>query len=173
MAGRCGRRPPWRRLVPLLVGAALAATLAAGCGESENETPTTTSEAAAVKVERVPRDRWSWARARFNEMCAGCHTLADARATGRRFNLDANAELNDQLVRETILGGGPGMPPFASSISYREYEQLTSYILAVAGRAENLESGWQYQIRLRREGEHERPQGWPASRWLKATRYNP
>jgi len=171
MAGRCGRRPPWRRPVPLLVCAALIAALGAGCGDSESEAPV--SDAKPVVLERVARDRWSYARARFREMCAGCHTLADARATGRRFNLDANPDVNDQFVRETILGGGPGMPPFASSISYREFEQLTSYILAVAGREENADTNWQYQIRLRRDGEHERPRGWPAQRWLTATRYNP
>ncbi len=151
--------------------AALAATLAAGCGDSEDQTPDRVAN--AVEIEHVPRDRWSWARARFNEMCAGCHTLADAGARGRRFDLDANPAINDQLVRETILGGGPGMPPFASSISYREWEQLTKYVLAVARREDATENGWQTQIRLRQEGEGERPPGWPDRRWLTATRYNP
>ncbi len=152
--------------------AALAATLAAGCGDSEDQTPDRVAN--AVEIEHVPRDRWSWARARFNEMCAGCHTLADAGARGRRFDLDANPAINDQLVRETILGGGPGMPPFASSISYREYEQLAAYILAVAGnRGVAPDDGWQWQIRFRQAGEHERPPGWPEKRWLSVPRYNP
>lgn len=168
MAGWC-RRLAGHRVV-LLAAGALAGTLVAGCGD-DGDAPT--GAARVVKVERVGRDRWAWARARFNEMCAGCHTLADARARGRRFNLDARADLNEELVRKTILGGGPGMPPFASSISYRELEQLTSYIMAVAKRQEGVDDYWQWQIRLRREGERDRPAGWPERRWLTVTRYNP
>ncbi len=172
MARRCGRRRPRRRVWPLLVAAALAGTLAVGCGDSADESPAQATN--TVEIQRVPRDRWSWARARFTEMCAGCHTLADAGATGRRFNLDNDPDVDPQLVRETILGGGPGMPPFASSISYREYEQLAAYILAVAGnRGVAPDDGWQWQIRFRQAGEHERPPGWPEKRWLSVPRYNP
>ena len=173
MAGRYGPRLLRRPARSLAAGTVLVAALAIGCGEDRADT-TPTQTTAAVKLERVPRDRWSYARARFREMCAGCHTLADAGATGRRYNLDAVPHLNEQLVRETILRGGPGMPAFSTSIAYREYEQLAAYILDVAERQElSEERGWQWQIHLRREGERDRPRGWPDPIYLRATRYNP
>src|ERR1044072_6608293 len=104
MTRRSGRRPPRRRAWSLALSALLAATLAAGCGDSANETaneePTTTAN--AVEVEHDPRDRWTYARAHFREMCEASHSLADAGTTWPRFNLDGDPEINDQLVRETI-----------------------------------------------------------------------
>src|ERR1044072_3519805 len=98
MTRRSGRRPPRRRAWSLALSALLAATLAAGCGDSANETANEepASTANAVEVERVPRDRWTYARARFREMCAGCHTLADAGATGPRFNQIGRASCRER-----------------------------------------------------------------------------
>jgi mono/diheme cytochrome c family protein len=181
MAGRCGaawaRRGAGRLAVLAVV--ALVGALGAGCGGSSSDSsssPASTTArdgGGAVKVEHVASDRWTYARARFKEMCAGCHTLADAGANGPRFDLDAAPDINDELIRDTILHGGPGMPPFASSISYREFEQLTAYILAVAGRDARTEDRWKWQIRLRQDGEVHRPKGWPPRRDLTVNRYDP
>jgi mono/diheme cytochrome c family protein len=176
MAGRCGHGRARRgaRLLTAAGLAALAAALAAGCGGSDASSPSTSSATTAtVQVEHLKRDRWTYARARFHEMCAGCHTLADAGASGRRFDLDEVPDLNEELVRGAILSGGPGMPPFASLISYKEYEELAAYVLAVAQRNEGGEDRWQWQIALRRAGEHDRPAGWPPRSSLTVPRYNP
>ena len=180
MVGLCGdvvtRRGAGWVVTAMLM--ALVAALAVGCGGSTSHPPPTSPSAhgravQAVQVQQVPRDRWTYARARFREMCAGCHTLANARATGSRFNLDAVPALNAELIQFTILHGGPGMPPFASSISYREFEQIASYIMTVAGRHAEAEDRWRWQIELRREGEAHRPAGWPPRRYLTVPRYNP
>ncbi len=101
-------------------------------------------------------DRWSYARARFREMCAGCHTLADAGTHGRRFDLDHVPTLTSDLIRHAIRDGEPGMPAWGDVLSRREFFELWSYIDAVAGRTEG-DTGWDWQIRLRMEGERWRP----------------
>jgi sulfite dehydrogenase len=145
-----------RRVAAVLVaGALLAASIAlvTACGGGGSST--TTRAASAVPVTQVSSDRWTWARARFREACAGCHTLADAGARGRRFNLDMNGPINSQLVRHAIRDGEPGMPAWGDVLSRREVEELAAYVMAVTkNEPENgREDGWHWQIKLRQEGE--------------------
>ena len=114
-----------------------AVTLAAGCGNSGDSGSTGATVASArrvVKVVPVKQDRWTYARARFREMCAGCHTLADARTTGRRYSLDASTPsgTEETHVRYAIASGEPGMPAWRDVLSEREYEELVAYIVAVS-----------------------------------------
>jgi mono/diheme cytochrome c family protein len=156
-----------RRTMALLLACLLvasAALLAAGCGNSgdaDSGSATSTVASAArrvVPVRRAAEDRWTYARARFNEICAGCHTLANAGATGRRFNLDRGGGIDETHVRSTIANGEPGMPRFKDVLSEREYEELVAYLVAVGGRGRGGgEDYWSRQIHLRIEGENWSP----------------
>jgi mono/diheme cytochrome c family protein len=145
-----------RRTTTLLVTAALAATVAllAACGGGSRST-TTTRSASNVAITQVASDRWTFARERFRETCAGCHTLADARAHGRRFNLDMSGPINTQLARHAIEQGEPGMPAWKGVLSRREFEELVAYVTSVSkNEGDNgREDGWHWQIKLRNDGE--------------------
>lgn len=156
-----GRRLRRGALLPLacLLAAAAAVALAAGCGGTD----TSDSGAPArkvVQVEHVARDRWTYARERFHEMCAGCHTLADARARGRRFNLDHDGDINEERARYAIANGEPGMPAWRDILSKREYEELVAYVSSVELK-QGGETNWHWQIMLRSEGERWSPEDTP------------
>ncbi|MFL5818350.1 MAG: c-type cytochrome [Conexibacter sp.] len=142
-----------------LLAAVAAIGLAAGCGNSgdagSGSTGTVASARRVVKVVRVKQDRWTYARARFNEMCAGCHTLADAGARGRRYNLDASPPeaVNETHVRSTLAEGEPGMPRWRDVLSEREFEELVAYVVAVARHSRGDEY-WHDQIMLRGEAQN-------------------
>jgi mono/diheme cytochrome c family protein len=149
-----------RRSAYLLLAVALAATvsLLAACGGGGKESSKSRS-VANLQVQQVARDRWTYARARFREMCAGCHTLRDAGAHGRRFDLDRGGGQAAPHVRFTIEEGEPGMPAWRDVLSRREKEELVAYVSAVARTDLGGETGWLWQIRLRAEGNHWRPPG--------------
>ncbi|HET6448138.1 MAG TPA: cytochrome c [Conexibacter sp.] len=154
-----GRRLRHGVLVPLacLLVALGAVVLAAGCGGADGSKTTTSRPVRkVVSVKHEPTDRWTYARARFNEMCAGCHTLADAGARGRRFNLDHSSGVDEAHVRYTIARGEPGMPDWEGVLSRREYEELVAYISTVAKGTEG-DDYWHRQIMLRGEGENWSP----------------
>jgi mono/diheme cytochrome c family protein len=149
--GRRLRRAVLLPLACLLVALGMVA-LATGCGGADEDRTTSTAARRVVQVKHEPKDRWTYARARFNEMCAGCHTLADAGATGRRFNLDHAVGVDETHTRFTLEQGEPGMPAWAGVLSSREFEELVAYVSTVAKRAEG-DDYWSRQIKLRGEGE--------------------
>ncbi|HKG03189.1 MAG TPA: cytochrome c [Conexibacter sp.] len=145
-------------LLPLacLLAAVAAIALATGCGNSGDAGSGSTGSTVAsarrvVKVVRVKQDRWTYARARFNEMCAGCHTLADAGARGRRFNLDVSVGVDETHVRSTMAEGEPGMPRWRDVLSEREFEEIAAYVVAVAKHSRG-DDYWSRQLALRGEG---------------------
>jgi mono/diheme cytochrome c family protein len=153
-------------LLPLacLIAAVAAIALATGCGDSDNADSGSAGSTVAtarkvVQVERVKQDRWTYARARFNEMCAGCHTLADAGARGRRYNLDhaAPTAVEETHVRFAISQGEPGMPAWREALSEREFEELVAYIVSVTRRTPG-DDYWQQQLALRGEAMGWRPE---------------
>jgi len=153
-----------RALLPLAcaLAAAAAVALAAGCGGAGGRSGSTSAQVRrVVQVERSnARDRWSYARERFREACAGCHTLADAGAHGPRFNLDHDGQISRDRARYAIEHGEPGMPAWRDVLSKREFHELVDYVSAVA-RAEGGETYWSWQIHLRDEGEKWRPEQGP------------
>lgn len=154
-----------RGVLPLacLLAAAAALALAAGCGSSGGGSSSTGASAPArkvVQVEHTGRDRWAYARARFRETCAGCHTLADAGAHGARFNLDRDGPITKDRARFAIEHGEPGMPAWKDVLSKREFHELVDYVSSVV-RREQGENYWQWQIHLRDEGERWRPEQGP------------
>jgi len=151
-------RLSWRRMLPLLaclLAALGTVALAAGCGNSgradSGSATSTVARTRVVRVKPVAQDRWTYARNRFNEMCAGCHTLADAGARGRRFNLDHSGGVDETHVRSTIAGGEPGMPAWKDTLSEREFEELVAYVSTVAKHSAGRDY-WHDQIMLRGEG---------------------
>jgi mono/diheme cytochrome c family protein len=152
--GRRLRRTALWPLACLLVTAATVA-LATGCGGADEDSgrPART----VVAVQHVARDRWTYARERFREMCGGCHTLADARTTGKRFDLDHTGDITEERARFAIGEGEPGMPAWRHSLSRREFEELVDYVSTV-DQATPGDDRWLWQIRLRTQGEEWRPE---------------
>ena len=75
-------------------------------------------------------------KALFKEMCAGCHTLADAGAHGPRVDLDAAlAPVTDRAaaVREALRDSN-AMPDWTKRLKPSELDALVSYVSTVAGR---------------------------------------
>jgi uncharacterized membrane protein len=66
--------------------------------------------------------------------CTGCHTLADAGATGTVGpNLDA-VKPSDALVVERVTNGEGGMPSFRSKLSDAQIQDVAAYVSSVAGK---------------------------------------
>jgi mono/diheme cytochrome c family protein len=144
-------------LLPLacLLAAVAALALAAGCGDSgdaDSGSSTVASARKVVKVEPVKQDRWTYARKIFNETCSGCHSLADAGATGWRYNLDRSSPggTEETHVRYAIANGEPGMPAWRDVLSEREYEELVAYVVAVSRHASGNDY-WHHQVARRGE----------------------
>lgn len=145
-----------RALLPLacLLAAAVAVALATGCGGAGGGSRSTSASASVrrvVQVEHVGRDRWAYARERFRETCAGCHTLADAGAHGPRFDLDRDGTITKDRARFAIEHGEPGMPAWRDVLSRREFYELADYVSSVA-RGGGGETYWLWQIHLREHG---------------------
>ncbi len=124
-----------------LVAGALAVALAGlgACGGSREPTTTT------ARVEAPKRDRWTHARGLFNEMCAGCHALADAGAGARggRSNLDelvigrieprARESVARAAMSEDPVKGLGFMPRWKGVLTDQDFDALVDYLVAVAG----------------------------------------
>jgi len=66
--------------------------------------------------------------------CKGCHTLADAGATGTVGpNLD-DAKPDEALVVERVTNGKGPMPPFKGQLSDKQIQDVAAYVSSVAGK---------------------------------------
>ena len=66
--------------------------------------------------------------------CSGCHTLADAGATGRVGpNLDA-AKPSAKLVRDRVENGLGVMPSFGAKLTATQIQAVAAYVAASAGK---------------------------------------
>jgi mono/diheme cytochrome c family protein len=66
--------------------------------------------------------------------CVGCHTLADAGATGTVGpNLD-DAKPPAALVVERVTNGKGPMPPFKGQLSDKQIQDVAAYVSSVAGK---------------------------------------
>jgi mono/diheme cytochrome c family protein len=67
--------------------------------------------------------------------CVGCHTLADAGATGTVGpNLDEAKPSHDLVVERVTNGKGP-MPPFKGQLSEKQIQDVAAYVSSVAGKS--------------------------------------
>jgi hypothetical protein len=143
---------------PLLVGPV-------GCGTSGSHDSHAggngLTAANAALVSQLHGYRPAKARSLFSELCAGCHTLADAGARGRRFNLDHVPGMKGPEVWDAVRSGGPGMPAWGEALSDKEVQELVLYVLDVTRKSRGWDE-WQLQIVRRREGE--------TARWVRIAR---
>jgi mono/diheme cytochrome c family protein len=72
-------------------------------------------------------------KALFAANCAGCHTLADAGASGEVGpNLDDTQPARD-LVLDRVTNGRGGMPAFKGKLTEQEIAELAGYVSTAAG----------------------------------------
>ena len=65
--------------------------------------------------------------------CFGCHTLADANATGKVGpNLDELKPAYDKVVLQ-VTNGGAVMPPFKGTLTKQQIQDVAAYVSSVAG----------------------------------------
>ena len=65
--------------------------------------------------------------------CGGCHTLADAGASGTVGpNLD-EAMPDNELVLDRVTNGQGGMPSFSSTLTEQQIADVAAYVSSVAG----------------------------------------
>jgi cytochrome c6 len=93
------------------------------------ETETTTTEPAAEGDPVAGKEVFLGASA-----CGGCHTLADAGASGTVGpNLD-DAKPSADLVVDRVTNGSGVMPPFKDTLSAQQIADVAAYVSSVAGQ---------------------------------------
>lgn len=94
---------------------------------------TTRTTEAETKTEETTQEAAADGKAIFTENCAGCHTLADAGASGEVGpNLDDRKPSEDAVT--TIVKAGKGaMPAFEGQLSEDEIEAVAKYVSSSAG----------------------------------------
>jgi mono/diheme cytochrome c family protein len=71
----------------------------------------------------------------FTQNCAGCHTLADAGASGATGpNLD-QLKPDQATVKRQVTNGGGGMPAFKDKLSAQQIDAVAAYVSSVAGKS--------------------------------------
>jgi mono/diheme cytochrome c family protein len=93
---------------------------------STSSAPAPTTGAAALAAGKKAFDKAA---------CGGCHTLADANASGKVGpNLD-QLKPDAQLVEETVTNGRGSMPSFKGILSPEEIKAVSEYVAQSAGKA--------------------------------------
>ncbi len=123
-----------------------AATTAAPAATSEaapatTEAPAASTEAATTEAATTEAATTEAAggdaaagKAVFTANCAGCHTLADAAATGAVGpNLD-DLKPDEATVKTQVENGGGPMPAFKGTLSDAEIASVAAYVASVAGQ---------------------------------------
>jgi len=131
-----------RRLALISLAALAAAALLSGCGSQGVASPT-----PATVVGSLPTPTLEPATAAFNLKgdpaagkgiftkagCVGCHTLADAHATGTVGpNLDEAKPDYRKVTARVTLGKG-AMPPFKGQLSDQQIADVASYVVKATG----------------------------------------
>ena len=140
--------------VLVLLVAALG-VVAAGCGGEESQTATpetvqggttptgttttetqTTSGSTTTETSGAPEGDPVAGKAIFTgpSGCTGCHTLADAGATGNVGpNLD-QAKPSFDRAYDRVTNGLGGMPSFKTSLTDQQRADVAAYVSSVAGK---------------------------------------
>lgn len=137
-----------RRVAATLMAVAALATGAAACGDDGDSgdagtppatttaAPTTAAPAttaASSTTERTGIDDPAAGKVVFTQNCSGCHTLADAGATGAVGpNLD-DLKPDYSIVGSQVAYGGGGMPSFEGKLTSQQIGDVAAYVSSVAG----------------------------------------
>ena len=128
-----------RRVALISLAAAAAAALLAGCGSRGITSPT-----PVTVVGSLPKPTLDPATAAFKLKgdpvagkaiflktgCVGCHTLADAHATGTVGpNLDQLKPPLAKIIHQVNVGGGP-MPAFKGQLTDKQIQDVAAYVYA-------------------------------------------
>ena len=134
------RRAHFAAVLVLALGLGL---VAAGCldGSEQTATPETvqgTLPAATTAAEELPAMKLTGDPAAGKQVfetagCKGCHTLADAGATGTVGpNLD-DAKPDKDLVITRVTKGMGAMPPFAGQLTDQQIADVAAYVVQATG----------------------------------------
>lgn len=131
-----------RRVVPLAVVTVGAAVVVAGCGSQGVVSPTPVTVVGTLpKATQVPAtaafklkgDPAAGKKIFQQAGCAGCHTLADAGATGTVGpNLD-QAKPDYRLATARVTFGKAAMPPFKGQLTDQQIADVASYVVKTTG----------------------------------------
>ena len=118
----------------------VASYVAAVAGTGVQAAPTQTTPAATEPATTTPAGEAAAGDAAAGKAvftsagCVGCHTLADAGATGTVGpNLDKAKPSADLVVARVTAGKGP-MPPFKGQLSAQQIADVAAYVSSVAGQ---------------------------------------
>jgi len=104
--------------------------------ETTDTTATETTETTTTETEPATEGDPVAGKAVFTGSagCAGCHTLADAGATGTIGpNLDETMPSSDVVIDRVTNGRGV-MPPFKDTLTEQQIADVAAYITSVAGK---------------------------------------
>ena len=130
-------------LVALVLLALTLGLLGAGCLDGTETTatpetvvgtlPTTTTGAADLPALDLKGDPTAGKAVFTSAGCVGCHTLADAGATGTVGpNLD-DAKPDTELVVTRVTKGMGAMPPFAGQLTDQQIADVAAYVTQATG----------------------------------------
>jgi mono/diheme cytochrome c family protein len=131
-----------RRIALISLAAAAAAALLAGCGARGVVTPTPETVIGSLPTPTLEPATPAFAlkgdpvagKAIFLKAgCVGCHTLADAKATGTVGpNLD-QAKPDYRLATARVTLGKGAMPSFKSQLTTQQIADVASYVVKATG----------------------------------------
>jgi mono/diheme cytochrome c family protein len=131
-----------RRVALISLTAAAAAALLAGCGATGVVTPTpvtvigtlpTATLEPATPAFALKGDPVAGKAIFLKAGCVGCHTLADANATGTVGpNLD-QAKPDYRLATARVTLGKGAMPSFKSQLTTQQIADVASYVVKATG----------------------------------------
>jgi cytochrome c553 len=113
----------------------ITAALVAGCGGDDGGGGGGQSPQATSTQGGGNRQASAQGKQVFTQNCKGCHTLADAQATGKVGpNLDDLKPDRGRVRRQVITGGKPGgMPAFKGKLTNAQINAVAQYVSSVAG----------------------------------------
>jgi mono/diheme cytochrome c family protein len=135
-----------RRTAIALVTLVLAVgVFAVGCGGEEEASPTpdtvtgTTTETTTTETTTTGGETGEGDPVAGKEIflgssgCGTCHTLADAGTSGTVGPVLDDAKPSYDLVVDRVTNGQGGMPPFSSTLSEEDIQNVAAYVSSVAG----------------------------------------